>query len=116
MIMWNVPGTSFLSIWKSSPNSRFNPNSHSFENYFFSSYTLGNVYSENSACMGADGKLIFGTNYGLTIIDPKKIPKVSAQEKNKACPALLRKARHTICSGRTTRRCNMIPEDMLLTR
>lgn len=24
--------------------------------------------------MGADGKLIFGTNYGLTIIDPKKIP------------------------------------------
>lgn len=54
--------------------SRFNPNSHSFENYFFSSYTLGNVYSENSACMGADGKLIFGTNYGLTIIDPKKIP------------------------------------------
>lgn len=38
--------------------SRFNPNSHSFENYFFSSYTLGNVYSENSACMGADGKLI----------------------------------------------------------
>ena len=54
--------------------SRFNPNSHSFENYFFSSYTLGNVYSEDSACMGADGKLIFGTNYGLTIIDPKKIP------------------------------------------
>lgn len=54
--------------------SRFKPQSHSFENYYFSSYILGNVYSENSACIGADGKLIFGTSYGLTMIDPKKIP------------------------------------------
>lgn len=54
--------------------SKFNPSNHSFENYFFSSYTLGNVYSENSACVGADGKLLFGTNYGLTVIDPKKVP------------------------------------------
>ncbi|MBB4044292.1 signal transduction histidine kinase/ligand-binding sensor domain-containing protein/DNA-binding response OmpR family regulator [Bacteroides reticulotermitis] len=53
--------------------SKFNPNSHSFENYFFSSYTLGNVYSENSACMGKDGKLLFGTNYGLIVIDPSKL-------------------------------------------
>ena len=54
--------------------SKFNPENHSFENYFFSSYTLGNVYNDNSACMGADGKLLFGTNYGLTVIDPMKIP------------------------------------------
>ena len=53
--------------------SKFNPNNHSFENYFFSSYTLGNVYSENSACVGVDGKLLFGTNYGLLVIDPDKI-------------------------------------------
>lgn len=53
--------------------SKFNPVSHSFENYFFSSYTLGNVYSENSACEGVDGKLLFGTNYGLIMIDPHKI-------------------------------------------
>lgn len=53
--------------------SKFNPKNHSFENYLFSSYTLGNVYSENSACMGENGKLLFGTNYGLTVIDPKKI-------------------------------------------
>lgn len=53
--------------------SKFNPASRTFENYFFSSYTLGNVYSENSACMGTDGKLLFGTNYGLVVIDPRKI-------------------------------------------
>ena len=53
--------------------SKFNPATHSFENYFFSSYTLGNVYSENSACMREDGKLLFGTNYGLIVIDPEKI-------------------------------------------
>ena len=39
--------------------SKFNPTNHSFENYFFSSYTLGNVYSENSACVGVDGKIAF---------------------------------------------------------
>lgn len=54
--------------------SKFNPENDSFENYFFSSYTLGNVYNDNSACIGADGKLLFGTNYGLTVIDPMKIP------------------------------------------
>lgn len=53
--------------------SKFNPANRSFENYFFSSYTLGNVYSENSACEGKDGKLLFGTNYGLIVIDPDKI-------------------------------------------
>lgn len=53
--------------------SKFNPTNHSFENYFFSSHALGNVYSENSACMGMDGKLLFGTNYGLIVIDPQKI-------------------------------------------
>ena len=54
--------------------TKFNPSNHSFENYFFSSYTLGNVYNENSACVCEDGRLLFGTNYGLTLIDPKKIP------------------------------------------
>lgn len=53
--------------------SKFNPKNRSFENYFFSSYTLGNVYSENSACIGTDGKLLFGTNYGLLVIDPNRI-------------------------------------------
>ena len=54
--------------------SRFIPQNKSFESYFFSSYTLGNVYTENCACTAADGKLLFGTNYGLTVIDPRNIP------------------------------------------
>ncbi len=54
--------------------SKFDPDTHSFENYYFSSYTLGNVYSENCACMGANGKLYFGTNHGLAVIDPRYVP------------------------------------------
>lgn len=53
--------------------SKFDPDTKSFDNYFFSSYTLSNVYSENCAYVGADGRLLFGTNYGLTIIDPEQI-------------------------------------------
>lgn len=54
--------------------SRFNPSDLSFENFLLSLNSLGNVYSENSACKCADGKLLFGTNYGLTLIDPEKMP------------------------------------------
>lgn len=54
--------------------SKFDTKTHSFENYYFSSYTLGNVYSENCACMGANGKLYFGTNHGLAVIDPRYVP------------------------------------------
>lgn len=54
--------------------SKFNLTNASFTNHFFSSHTLGNVYSENSACTGPDGKLLFGTNYGLAVVDPRQIP------------------------------------------
>lgn len=53
--------------------SKLNPDSRLSESYFFSPYTLGNVYGENSSCMGADGTLLFGTNYGLVVIDPDNI-------------------------------------------
>ncbi|MDO4163395.1 MAG: two-component regulator propeller domain-containing protein [Bacteroides sp.] len=41
-----------------------------FENYFFSSHTLGNTYSENSGCMAEDGRIMFGSGYGLLVIEP----------------------------------------------
>lgn len=53
--------------------SRFDPDKRTFENFFFSSSTLGNVYSENSHCMSEEGKLLFGTNHGLVVISPDKI-------------------------------------------
>ncbi len=53
--------------------SRFDPDKRTFENFFFSSSTLGNVYSENSSCMSEDGKLLFGTNHGLVVISPDKV-------------------------------------------
>ena len=74
-VVQSVLGDRNGNIWVATEYgiSKFNPANRSFENYFFSSYTLGNVYSENSACMREDGKLLFGTNYGLIVIDPEKI-------------------------------------------
>lgn len=34
---------------------------------------MGNVYSENTACVSNDGKLLFGTNYGLVVLNADKI-------------------------------------------
>lgn len=53
--------------------SRFTPATKQIENYYFSSYTLGNAYSENTACISSDGRLLFGTNYGLMVLDADKV-------------------------------------------
>lgn len=53
--------------------SRFDPEARTFENFFFSSSALGNVYSENSSCVSRDGKILFGTNHGLVVISPTQI-------------------------------------------
>lgn len=53
--------------------SKFDPEVHSFKNYFFSTFALGNVYGENSGCISETGKLLFGTNYGLVVITPELI-------------------------------------------
>lgn len=53
--------------------SCFNPENKSFENYFFSGDMLSNVYSENCVARLHDGRLIFGSSQGLTIIDPQKV-------------------------------------------
>ena len=58
--------------------SHFDLESRSFKNFFFSAYSLGNVYSENSVCVGKDGKLLFGSNHGLVVITPERIEGVSA--------------------------------------
>lgn len=41
-----------------------------FENHFFSSNVLGNIYCENCGIRLPDGRLAFGTNYGLSVINP----------------------------------------------
>lgn len=53
--------------------SCFNPSDHSFQNYFFSAFELGNVYIENSGCMLPDGRIAFGSNYGLVVFDPRTV-------------------------------------------
>jgi len=53
--------------------SCFNPEQKTFENLFFFGDMLSNVYSENCAAKLPDGRLVFGSNKGLTIINPKKV-------------------------------------------
>lgn len=53
--------------------SRFDPEANAAENFFFSTYALGNVYSENSALVTKDGRILVGTNYGMVIITPQKV-------------------------------------------
>lgn len=53
--------------------SRFELTNHYFENYFFSSYIQGNAYSENTASIDKNGNLLFGTDYGVTVINPSKV-------------------------------------------
>lgn len=53
--------------------SRFDPDTEQFENFSFDNSIPGNVYSENSALLLEDGRLLFGTGHGSVIIDPTKI-------------------------------------------
>lgn len=43
-----------------------------FENFFFSPYVPGNTFCENSACVTHDGRVLFGSTYGLLAINPHK--------------------------------------------
>lgn len=44
-----------------------------FENFFFSRFVLGNVCSESSSVCLDNGNILFGTNYGLVMINPLKV-------------------------------------------
>lgn len=60
-------------IWASTEYgvSCLDMDAETFENYFFSSYALGNSYCDNSACVTENGDVLFGSNYGFVVIDPK---------------------------------------------
>lgn len=62
------------NIWVSTEYgiSCFNPENKIFNNYFFSNDILGNVYTEGCAKL-KDGRLAFGTNHGLIILNTKQI-------------------------------------------
>lgn len=53
--------------------SRFDMQKKLFENYLFSSNLQGNVYGDNSTLRLDDGRLAFGSRYGLTVVDPLKL-------------------------------------------
>lgn len=53
--------------------SRFTPETEQFENFIFGTTTPGNVYIEKSVLQLPDGRLLFGTDHGLLVIDPAQI-------------------------------------------
>lgn len=62
------------NIWVSTEYgiSCFNPENKTFNNYFFANDILGNVYTEGCAKL-KDGRLAFGTNHGLIVLNTKQI-------------------------------------------
>ncbi len=58
--------------------SKFVTESGTFENYFFSAYSQGNVYTENSSCVCRNGNILFGSNHGFVIIDPNVVKRNNA--------------------------------------
>ena len=65
--------------------SRINGHDFSIKTYQFSNVLQGNVYSEDCAVKLKDGRLMFGTNYGLTAITPEKEMQIHKASKIKAC-------------------------------
>ncbi|WP_321334164.1 two-component regulator propeller domain-containing protein [uncultured Bacteroides sp.] len=57
--------------------SKFILEKKTFENYFFSAYPQGNVYTENSGCVCDNGNILFGSNYGLLVFNPDIVKKDS---------------------------------------
>lgn len=68
------------NIWITTENgiSCFDPPSKLFNNYFFSSDVERNNYNESAACCLDDGRLAFGTSYGIVVFDPSRLKKQSA--------------------------------------
>lgn len=46
-----------------------------FENYFFSTYSHGNVYTDGSVSQCDNGDIIFGSNYGFVVFSPEIVKK-----------------------------------------
>ena len=54
--------------------SRYDTNKKTFISFLTSDFLQGNMFVENAACRLADGRLAFGSRYGIAIIDPHNLP------------------------------------------
>jgi signal transduction histidine kinase/ligand-binding sensor domain-containing protein/DNA-binding NarL/FixJ family response regulator len=64
-------------LWFSTDHgiSKYNPEDSTFENFDQSNNLTTDAFNENTVEINNDGRLLFGTNDGLLIIDPTKIQK-----------------------------------------
>ena len=59
--------------------TRIDKDTRELSTYYLSAHKLGEVYSENSACILPDGKLLFGTKHGLLIFHPDSLSQKESQ-------------------------------------
>lgn len=78
-LVQSVVDTPDGNLWISTQQgvTAWNARKKSFENYMFSRNPMGNVYNENSAVCLDDGRVVLGGNYGLTVIQPSRLSRVS---------------------------------------
>lgn len=69
--------------------SRLDAKTMQFSTYYLSADKLGDVYSENSSCMLADGTLVFGTNNGVVCLNPDNVQPHKSGESHLAVTSLL---------------------------
>ena len=53
--------------------SKMEPERRVFRNYLFSEQMSGNVCNEKSVCLLPDGRLVFGTDYGMLVVNPDSL-------------------------------------------
>ncbi|MBO5627372.1 MAG: response regulator [Prevotella sp.] len=53
--------------------TRIDRKTQALTTYYLSAHKLGEVYSENSACLLPDGQLLFGTKHGLIVFHPDSL-------------------------------------------
>ena len=69
--------------------SRLDTQSMRFSTYYLSADKLGDVYSENSSCLLADGTLVFGTNNGVVCFCPDQVQPHQVGDSHLAITSLL---------------------------
>ncbi len=68
-------------VWIGTDNglARFSPTKHTFVSFLPSSNKLGNMFVENAICLLENGKVAFGSNYGIVVVDPANLPVSQSQ-------------------------------------
>jgi len=80
-IVYGIEEDQTGKLWFSTDHgiSAYNPSGKTFENFDQSNNLNTDAFNENTCIVAMDGRLLFGTNDGLLIIEPEKIKRTDFQ-------------------------------------